>query len=254
MVPAAERANDVIGKLKDAITSGAARRSAVLEIHVNTPWETTTLVLASLKQANVNEVAFKVRKPGGSPDTGFLVINDYRVEAATNDPVEVQPVAQLGWGDMVAVWDAAYEGCRRDHYVDCTHAPTVAAQGGKLELRFFARGSALKAEFRRINAEESDAPAAPAQPQMLEGIAAPAAPTEEAPPPVEQGAFTWRFDAAVDELSPISAAFRPLCGARQCGVILTGDKDTMTMRLVSMVGAAFPDGSSPPSLVVHVPR
>ena len=67
------------------------------------------------------------------------------------------------------------------------------------------------------------------------------------------GAFTWRFDGAVADLSPISAAFRPLCGPSPCGIVVTGDKETMSMRLISFIGAAFPDGSSAPQIRFLVP-
>jgi hypothetical protein len=232
----------------------------VIELHVNTPWETTALVLGTLKASNVNTVAFKVRKPGGVADTGYLVIESYSVVPATDEPTELEGPAQRDWDEFVEVWQPSYEGCRRadaegeTRYVDCTYTPQVAAPGGKLEIRFFARGSALKSEFNRFGAEEIDEAAEAPQPQMLDGIAPdPGAEEQEEFTPVENGAFTWRFEAAVADLSPISAAFRPLCGTGRCGIAVTGDKETMSMRLISFIGAAFPDGTQAPQVVFHVP-
>ncbi len=259
-VPDGARNAEILPAVRDAISAGAARRAAEIEMHVNTPWETTALVLGSLKASNINTVAFKVRKPGGVADTGYLVLENYDVQAASADPVEMQGPAQRNWDEFVEVWQPSYEGCRRPdaeqetRYVDCTYKPTLAAPGGKLEMRFFARGSALKAEFNRFGAEEIDEAAAAPPPEMLEGIPAdPGAEPQEEHTPVENGAFTWRFEAAVADLSPISAAFRPLCGSGACGITVTGDKETMSMRLVSFIGAAFPDGTSAPQVVFQVP-
>jgi hypothetical protein len=259
-LPAGARSGETLSAVDGAIRSGAARRAAIIELHVSTPWETTASILGSLKAANIHTFAFLVRKPGGVADTGYLVIENYSVRAASADPIELEDPTQRNWDEFVGVWQASYEGCRRpdanqdEHYVDCTYTPTLAAPGGKVEIRLFSRGSALKAEFNRFGAEAIDEAANRPLPAMLEGIAAPAPGGEEVEyTPVEAGAFTWRFDAAVAELSPISAAFRPLCGASACGIVVTGDKETMSMRLVSFIGAAFPDGAPAPQVVVHVP-
>jgi hypothetical protein len=251
LVAAGDRADDVISPLRSAIQGGAARRSAVVEMHVNVPYQTTTLILATLAASGVREVAFAVRKPGATTPT-YLVLDHWRVAPFTDEPVVMEGEAQRSWADMVLAWEDAYTACRRDHYVDCNPKPTYPAAGGRLEMRFFSRGSAVKAEFRQF-----DAPETPEQlpPEMLEGVPPPptAQPGEEIIVPVDHGAFTWRFEAATDELSPISAAFRPLCGARACGIVVTGDVETMTMRIVSMLGAAFPDGTPAPHVVFLIP-
>jgi hypothetical protein len=267
MVPDSERSNDRITKLSQAITSGAARRSGALRLHVNTPYETTALVLSTLKAANINSVGFEVRKPGGSADTGWLVIASYGVEPKDAEPETFAAPHQRRWDELVAVWEEMYTACRRDHYVDCSPHPVNPAPGGAMEISIFARGSALKVELTRFGMDEEDETAAAAQkrgPEMIEGVppvgggsAYPGLqPGDEIPPPpVTSGAFTWRFEAATDEgLSPISGAFRPLCGAAPCGVVVTGDPETMTMRLVSFIGAAFPNGTEAPALLFEIPR
>jgi len=259
-IPSGSRSGETLSTVMEAVNSGPARRAATIELHVNTPWETTSLILGSLKAANIHTVGFKVRKPGGVADMGYLVVENYSVQAASADPAELEGPTQRDWDEFVEVWQESYEGCRRPdanqdtHYVDCTYKPQVALEGGMLEIRFFSRGSALKAEFNRFGAEEIDEAAAAPGPAMLEGIAPdPGAEEEVEYTPVGNGAFTWRFDGAVADLSPISAAFRPLCGAGPCGIAVTGDKETMTMRLISFIGAAFPDGSGAPQIVFHVP-
>lgn len=268
-VPDAEQRDGQIPKLREKLTGGPARRAGALRLHVNTPYETTALILGTLKGANINTVGFEVRKPGGSADTGWLVINDYRVEPSDSEHETFPQGQQRRWDELVAKWQEVYESCRRDHYVDCNPAPVNPAPGGEMEIVLFARGSALKVEFHRFGMEEEDeaAQAAKRGPEMIEGVPtvgganpdpryAGLQPGDEIPPPpTETGAFTWRFEAAVDEgLSPITGAFRPICGQSACGIVVTGDPDTMTMRLVSFLGAAFPNGTEAPHVLFEIPR
>ncbi len=253
-VPAAERSSDQISKLRQALQGGAARRAGAIRLHVNTPYETTALVLNTLKGANINTVAFEVRKPGGSADTGWMVITDYRVEPADGEPETFPAAQQRRWDELIQNWDAVYEACRRDYYVDCAGKPFNPAQGGEMEISLFARGSALKVQMVRFGVdEEADQP--PPQPQMIEGVPTPGGEEVDMGPPVTEGAFTWRFQAATDDgLSPITGAFQPLCGAQPCGVVVTGDPETMTMRLLSFLGAGFPNGTEAPHLLFEIPR
>jgi hypothetical protein len=88
---------------------------------------------------------------------------------------------------------------------------------------------------------------------MLDGVPAPAMVEEEGPPPVDHGAFTWRFEGATAASSPVKDAFRPLCGARPCSVVQTGDSETLSMRVLTFLGAAFPDGTQAPAVVFVIP-
>lgn len=255
-IPDAEKGDGRIPKLAQVLQGGPARRAGAIRLHVNTPYETTALVLGTLKAANMNTVAFEVREPGGSADTGWSTIEDFRVEPEGDEAHRFPAAQQRRWDELVEAWQEVYEACRRDHYVDCAGQPFNPAEGGEMEIRLFARGSALKVEMIRFGMDEEDEAQERPQPQMIEGVPVPGGDSEEEEegPPVTQGAFTWRFEAATDEgLSPITGAFRPLCGARPCGVVVTGDPETMTMRLVSFVGAAFPNGTESPHLLFELP-
>lgn len=254
-IPDAERAGDVLPKLQEALQTGAARRTGAIRMHVNTPLATLVAILATIKAANIQQIAFEVRK-GGTIETGWLTLTSVRVEPPGRDPIRFEGVGARGWDEMVAAWEEAYAACRREHYVDCTPKPTTPAAGGMLALTFFARQSAIKAEFTRIPPEGEAAEAAPrAAPQMLDGVPAPmpAEGGEEAPPPVDGGAFTWRFEAATQAtLSPVSGAFRGLCGSQACGVELTGETETLALRLISFLGAAFPNGTVEPAVAFRL--
>ncbi len=250
-VPEAELANDRITKLEAAITAAPARASAVIRAHANTPYMTTARIMNTLKAASIREVAFEVRAGPGS-QTGFLVIPRFDVRTETDDFHTFEGAGQRQWNDFTQGWEEAYNGCRRDHYVDCSFKPGNIAQGGKLNIILFARGQAVKVDLAQFDAPEVEATNAP-QPQLLDGIAPEPAAEEEEAPPATTAAFTWRFLAATDELSPVSAMMRPLCGARPCAAVVTAEGLTMTMTIVSFIGSAFPNGAQPPELMFQIP-
>ena len=258
-VPEGEMSGGVITKLQEKLRGGGARRAGAITLHVNTPYETTAAVLDTFKQNNINEVAFEVRKPGSAGETGWMVLDNFQVEAEDDEPETFQ-AGQRRWNELIENWEAVYEACRRDHYVDCDGKPFNPAEGGEMQISLFARGSALKVHFERFGvdpAEDEAAQAAKRGPAMIEGVpsAVPEGEEEDMGPPVVDGTFTWRFRAATDEgLSPITGAFRPLCGAQPCGVVVTGDPDTLSMRLISFLGAAFPNGTEAPITLWEIPE
>lgn len=244
-------ANMVITELQHAIQAGAARNVAALRIHVNTPYQTLALVLGTLKASNVNQFAFEVR-PGPGAETGWMKFTDFRVGAPSEEPVSFEGNGQRRWTDFSDHWQAIYEGCRRADYVDCAYLPQVVAPDGLVEIKLWARGAGLKLEFTRFGGTDLTAPAGTG-PALIEGVPPPQ-PGEEAPPePAVYGAFTWRFRAATAELSPITDATRPVCGAQPCAVVVASDADALAMNLITFMGAAFPNGTEAPTTHWVVP-
>jgi hypothetical protein len=45
-----------------------------------------------------------------------------------------------------------------------------------------------------------------------------------------------------------------VCGSRACGVVVISDPEQMSMRVLSLVAAAFPEGSAPPAVAFRRPR
>lgn len=253
-VPEGELSDGIITKLQEKLRGGGARRAGAITMHVNTPYATTAALLNTFKANNINTIGFEVRKPGTAGETGWMVLDNFQVELEDDEP-ETFSTGQRRWDELVESWEAVYEACRRDHYVDCDGKPFNPAEGGEMEISLFARGSALKVHFERFGVSpEEDEAAANAGPAMIEGVPTPETEEEDMGPPVTNGTFTWRFVAATDEgLSPITGAFRPLCGAQPCGVVITGDPDTLSMRLISFLGAAFPNGTDEPITLWEIP-
>lgn len=247
-VPDAERDGVRIPKLAEAIAGAPARRAATLRIYASTPYQTTALVLGTLKAANVGEVAFAVRR-GMATELGYLKIDGFDVRPESTEPVTVPATHQRAWNELPPVWESMNDACRGgEHYVDCAYKPSEIAEGGDLQVTFFARGSAVKLELDRVRGV--DAPP-PAQPELLEGLAAD--PAQVVVEPAKNAAFMWRFQAATMADSPISAVMRPLCGAQPCGGVIAAEGQTQTMTVLSFLGASFPNGTPAPFVVFQVP-
>lgn len=247
-LPDGERTG-TIPALAASLGQGNGARTASLRAHVNTPYETTLAVLRTLGKQGISTVAFEVRK-GSSPEALMLELASFAVlnEAEASSPAVFPGDAQRPWDAFVSHWSEMNDACRRAHSVDCDGKPEAVAEGGNAQIRLWSRGRGLKIEVERFGGPAVLAKAPAGEPvEMIEGV--PSAPSGSSAPssePAVDGAFTWRFEAATDANSPISAAMRPLCGAHHCGVLVVADALTPTMRVVSFLGAAFPDGAPAP--------
>lgn len=251
-IPDAEKSGTTISKLSQALMAGTARRVAALRLHANTPYETAALTLATLKAHNVVDAAFEVRPPNGGAETGYMMFQGFEVQPQGQDTMTPEDAARP-WTDFVTNWEGIYESCRRDYYVDCDAVATKPAEDGNLEIRLFSRGQAMKLAFLRWGGE----PVAEAMSTMelLEGMMADKETQDKIKlPPATAGIFTWKYEAATAEDSPISLAMRPLCGMTHCTAVVTGDKSTMMVRQLAFLGAAFPNGTQSPRVVFAIPE
>ena len=248
-IPMSERSAEQINKLADALRNGPARRSAQLRLYASAPYLTTALIVSTLKAANISQIAFEVRK-GQTPDIGYLALDNFGTRLESEEWAEVPATHQRHWDELAPHWAAMYSSCRENHYVDCAFKPGTIATGGKMQMTLFARGNAIKIELHQFEAPEQPTKVAPA---LLDGIAADPVAVDESEP-VTTAAFTWRFVASTTEPSVVSSTMRPLCGAQKCGAMITAEAQTATMRILSLVGAAFPNGTDAPYLLFQIPR
>lgn len=260
-VPASERDGQLIAKLHSKLRAGVARRTASVRMHVNIPYETMAMLIGTLRSARVRRVAFEVRKPGPAIETGWLVLDDAVVQPAGDEAVAFEGDLQHTWDEVLTAWDEVYEACRSGDYVGCDKKPEAnLATGGLAEISLFARGSGLQARFRRFG-EGGDQPKGGGAP-LLEGVAPPrpkpgeepfVGPDGEVIEPTSEAMFTFRYQSATSDPSTISSTFRPVCGIEPCGVVVRGDAGTGSMRLISFIGAAFPNGTPSPRVVFEMP-
>ena len=266
-IPAAERSGYDLPKLKAKL---GGKRTAALSVYAAVPYATLARVMHTALGAGASELAFKVRKPNSTSQTGWLIIKKNRfvesAEKANLDESELVP-----WDSFAKVWEESLAACQMSTRADCGYRPLAKAEGGKLDLMLRVRGSGLALRFRQAGAPAvaadagTDAGEASAKlaskskktkkkrAEMLDGIkAAPVA--EEAPPePATEHVFTLRTDQATTDPSPISAIVKPVCSGMTCPVVLDAEGISMSIQVLSLLGASFPDGTPAPSVAWVLP-
>jgi hypothetical protein len=260
----ADRSGDIVPKLKDALTK-TPHANMVLSVSSSISYNTAAAVLATAKAANVNSVSFKVRPPGSQTNTGFLTLENFTVRAKTknDEDVAIPGAPTRPWSDFTSQWDAVQSGCRAAPTGNCASKPEAIAEGGNLRMSVYAAGQGVSVGFFRVGAPPPPPPAAePAKPTKKgkgkekaskkgKGFD-PVAEVEQAPPATE-AAFQFRAQEAVGASSAISETTRPICGQTACGVAVQGEKATLFVRLLSLIGASFPDRTPAPIVAFELP-
>jgi hypothetical protein len=252
-VPAAEQSGHTLPKLKAKLSGKSA---LAISTHAATPYATLARVLNTGLEAGARTFGFKVRKVGTTKDTGWLVLGNNHFTPTSEDGKF--PLDQLAnWDSFVTVWEDAITACQGAERVDCGYRPMAKAQGGKLDMMLRVRGSGIAVRMR-----QTGAPAAATPPptekkprvEMLDGIKAPPQAAEEAPPePSTEHVFTLRSDHATLPDSPISGIVKPLCSGTSCAAVVDAEGISMSGLVLSLIGAAFPDGTPEPKLAWVLP-
>jgi biopolymer transport protein ExbD len=253
-VAAAEQSEHVITKLRQRLQAGSARPAAALWINASLPYVTLVEVLHTLESAGVRELSFAVRQ-GTGVETGFMRLSRWRVVPAGDAPVTFTGTA-LPWSAFTSHWQEVYDACRAGQYIDCDVVVPAPAQGGELQVDLWARGQAMKVTFYQANAPAPEEPAGGGGPALLEGVRRPqqAQPEEAPPPPIAEGAFNFRHQESVGAESAISNAVRPVCGNQSCAAVVRADATTPSMRVLSMLGAFYPNGFTEPEVAFRIPE
>ncbi len=250
-------------KLTTALRGAPARSRVAITTHSLVPYGTASRVVQSLLAAGYREMSFAVRphSPTGAPPSqaSWLAISHPQIAQAGRgvlDP-ETYGGGVLQWRHFVEHWSESYAACRAGSYVDCDPVPAAPAEGGFLQTVLWARGSGMQIRFNRVGAPlPAPAPGRPSAPALIEGVRAPSPTEGEEPPPDPSvsGAFAFRATVATEAQSPISNVMRPVCGASPCQVVVEADEETPMMRVLSFIGAAFPNGSMAPQIVFRLSR
>jgi hypothetical protein len=271
----ADRQAEQVPKLAAALAKTPHARLA-LTVASAVPYETVAMVLATAKSAGVRSVSFKARPPGGTTTSGWLALDalDVRPKSKSDTDVAFPGVAKKPWSDFASKWDAVQGACRASPTGSCAFKPEKVAEGGDLKIVLHAAGQGVNVDFYRIGelppASEpvAEAPSKPGKhakppakkgkkhkPEMIEGVPQPKDVVDEAvnAPPATEASFQFRAQEAVTAPSAVSATLKPVCGAGACGVVLQADKNTLFVRVLSLLGAAFPDGTPAPAVVFELP-
>jgi biopolymer transport protein ExbD len=263
-LPAAERKDGLIPKLKEALAS-PSKSELALALHSSVPYDTVAAVLDTAKAGGMRSVGFKVRKPSGT-DAGWLVAKSFvmtpRTHSATD--VSIPGVDPHKWDEFANAWQAVYDACRGAQTGSCAYVQSNVAKGGNLKIVLHAAGQGAAINFFRsgvegeeLSEEEAKRKAEIAQKQedFIQGRISKTEIEKELleGPPATEALFQFRAREAQVSPSPVSETLKPLCGSKACGAIVSSDPTTLAVRMVGLLGAAFPDGAAPPHLAFEQP-
>jgi len=232
-----------------------SKRVLAISTHAATPYITLAQVMNTGLSGAAREIAFKVRKQGTNTDTGWLVVKQNHFITTAEDSKFAEGDLPA-WDLFTKVWEDAVDACQVSQRGDCGYKPLAKATGGKLDLMLRARGTGLALRFRQTGVpvptpEEAAAAAAAAKPkkvEMLDGIKGAAAAEEVPPEPSNEHVFTLRADQATVSPSPVSGIMKTVCGSMTCPAVVDADNLSMSGRVISLIGAAYPDGTAEPKL------
>jgi biopolymer transport protein ExbD len=242
-------------KLQSALASPARPRMK-LSVSAQVPYGTVVQVLSAAKAAGLRGVAFEVRAPGATTNTGILAIDDFNVRPRSklDEEVAIAGVAARPWGDFTSKWEEVEGACRSSTTGNCAYKPEKIADGGNLKITLTAAGQGVNVGFSRVGAPPPEEPTK-AKAELIDGIKAPVDPVAdvEQAAPATEAAFQFRAQEAVTAPSAVSGVLKPVCGTSACGVVVSSEKTTLFVRVASLLGAAFPDGSPAPAVVFEAP-
>jgi hypothetical protein len=263
-VPAAEKKDGVLPKLAAALQS-PARAKLALHVHSSLPYESAALVLNTAAAAGMHQVAFQVRPPGATTQTGWLAVNAFQTTPRTDDEVAFKAVDPRKWDEFTGAWQAIHDACRAAQSGSCAYVQGNVAKGGNLKIVLHASGQGVNVNFFRagltpeeLAAEEAQRKAelATKKEDFVQGRGVSKTDLEKElleGDPADQALFQFRAKEALELPSPVSEVMQPLCGTKACGAVISADENTLMVRVVSLIGAAFADGSAPPTLAFELP-
>jgi hypothetical protein len=278
IIAAGDRQGDQIPKLISALASPGAVTLAVASA---VPYETVALVLASAKAAGARSVGFQVRPPGGSSTPGWLALDALAVGPKSKGDQEVTFTGgtKRPWTDFSSKWEEAQSACRASPTGSCAFKPESVADGGDLKIILHAAGQGVNVEFFRIGEPPPEAAPEPQpdaakggkgkgakakakakskkkhKPELIDGVKAPKDVVDEIvhAPPATEALFQFRAQEALVTPSAITETIRPVCAVAACNIVVQAEKATLTVRVLSLLGAAFPDGSPVPNVIFEIP-
>ena len=259
----ADQSNGTIPKLKKAF--GSSTSTLALRMQANIPYETIALAMNTAKQSGINNVAFQVRQTGSSQKTGWIAINGFRMSSKAEDLPEIAGTEYKGWNEFTDRWQEVFDACRTSPSGNCAYVNENVAEGGTLRMELMASGRGINVNyFRRGRSREQEAEEEKKRAQHLaakkEDFLQGRITEEEMVEilllghPSTYALFQFRYQEALKQgPSALGKVVAPICGGQKCPMILTADEITHLVRVVSMIGAAFPDGSPLPGFSFEMP-
>lgn len=253
----------VIPKLETALRAQSQSTIAV-RFEAIIPYETLALVLNTAKQAGVMNAAFQVREVGSSPKVGWLTADSYVMTSRADDMPPIQTVSARPWEDFKDKWKASYDACRASSSGNCAYADSNMARGGTLKVELHTSGRGINVNFyqRGLTPEQEreeeirrNKELAKKKEQFLQGHLTHDEMVEFLllGDPATQALFQFRYQEALATTSAITKTIAPVCHTERCGVVVAADPVSPLVRVFSLIGAAFPDGTTQPAYAFEMP-
>ena len=262
-VAAADRVGDVIPKLEARLRS-PIKNAIALRLQANLPYETAALVLATAKKAGIHNAAFAVREVGGSQKTGWLVANGFSLSSKAEELPEIAGAKWPEWATFADKWQETFDGCRTAATGNCANLPGNIAEGGTLRMELMTSGRGITVNyFRRgltpAQEEVEDKHAEEILNRKKEDFLQGRITHDEMVEalllghPSTYALFQFRYQEALKNPSSLTKTTQPMCKQQRCAVVLTADAVSSMLHVLSMLGAAFPDGTTAPALAFELP-
>jgi biopolymer transport protein ExbD len=263
-VPAPEEVRDGVLPKLEAALRGQSKSTIALRLEAIIPYETLALILNTAKQVGVNNAAFQVREVGSSPKTGWIAVDNYVMASKADDVPPIQTVNPLSWDDFTKNWDTITKACRTAPSGNCAYADKNFARGGTLKIELHTSGRGLNVNFYRRGltpAQEHDEEVkrtkelAKKKESFLQGHISHEDMVEFLllGDPSTQAFFQFRYQEALAHPSALTDTIGALCHTQKCGIEISADKISPMVRVVSQMGASFPNGTQQPAYAFEMP-
>jgi hypothetical protein len=266
--PAERSADGGLTKVLAAVHAAPARSRATITAHSLVGYGTLVRTVQSLTSAGYRDISLAVRPlTTGTPPSSFswIAISSPTIAPAGGamlDPATYPNGTSRQWSEFTSHWQEAYDACRDPgpgRYIDCDIVPLATPEDGFLQVVLWTREQGMQIRFNRVGAPPPPDPMEEAMRRprgLIAGVGAPrSGEGEEVPPtPATEGTFSFRADVATTEESAISNMSRPICGTAPCPVVIEADEETPVMRVLSLFGAMFPNGTPMPTVVMRLPQ
>jgi biopolymer transport protein ExbD len=262
-VAAADRPNYILPKLEARLQT-PARAELALRLQANLPYETVALILNTARKVGMSHASFQVRRVGDTAQTGFISFREFVMSSKADDLPPITAAAARRWNDFTDKWQPIFDGCRSAESGDCAYVNDNVASGGTLKLELMASGRGLNVDFFRRGltpaqeAKEEKKLArqlAAKKEKFLQGHLSHEDMVEALllGDPSTYALFQFRYQEALKPQSALSKTLAPICHDERCAVVVTADPITPLVNVLSMVGAAFPDGTAGPAVAFEMP-
>lgn len=262
--PAPEDVRDGVLPKLEAALRGQSKSTIALRLEAIIPYETLALILNTAKQVGVNNAAFQVREVGASPKTGWIAVDNYVMASRADDVPPIQSVNHLSWDDFTKKWEIITKACRTAPSGNCAYADKNFARGGTLKIELHTSGRGLNINFFRrgltpqqeheeevkrtkelAKKKEAFLQGHISHDEMVEYLLL--------GDPSTQALFQFRYQEALASPSALTDTIGALCHQQKCGIEIAADKISPMVRVVSLMGAAFPNGTQQPAYAFEMP-